>query len=70
MSTPEELVKEAQKVCDVMLAAAPGAVAAAKKLVAGVQYKPVTPELQAYTADQCARARPPRARAPSSLALM
>jgi len=57
VTTNEELVKEAKKVCDVLTAAAPGAVAAAKKLVQSVQYKPITPELQAYTADQLSQVR-------------
>ena len=57
VDTPEALAKEAQKICDVMLLAAPGAVAAAKKLVTNVQYKPITPELQAYTAEQLAMVR-------------
>jgi enoyl-CoA hydratase/carnithine racemase len=68
VTTNEELVKEAKKVCDVLTAAAPGAVAAAKKLVQSVQYKPITPELQAYTADQLSQARtttPDAAHAPS-----
>ena len=57
VSTNEELIKEAQKICDVMLLAAPTAVGAAKLLVANVQYKPITSELQAYTADQLAKVR-------------
>ena len=57
VDTPEAMVKEAQKVCDTMLLAAPKAVAAAKKLVACVQYQPITPELQDFTAEQLAAVR-------------
>ena len=57
VTTPEELVKEAQKICDTLLLAAPGAVAAAKKLVMNVQYQPITKELQKYTANQLALVR-------------
>jgi len=57
VATPEELVKQAQQICDTVLLAAPGAVAAAKKLVASVQYQPITEELQRYTADQLAKVR-------------
>ena len=56
-ATPEELIKKAQDVCDVLTAAAPGAVRASKRLVANVQYKPITAELQAYTAEQLAQVR-------------
>ena len=57
VTTNEELAKEAQKICDVMTAAAPGAVAASKKLVKGVQFKPITKELMAYTAGQLTEIR-------------
>ena len=56
-ATPEELIKKAQDVCDVLTAAAPGAVRASKSLVANVQYKPITADLQAYTAEQLAQVR-------------
>ena len=57
VESPEKLAAEAQKICDTMLLAGPAAVAAAKALVRNVQYRPITPELQAYTAEQLARVR-------------
>lgn len=57
LATPEEMAKKAQEICDVMLLAAPGAARASKNLVRNVQYKPITPELIAYTADQLAQIR-------------
>ena len=55
--TIEDLAKEAQKICDTIVAAAPSAVAASKKLVANVQYKPIDTTLMAYTAEQLATIR-------------
>ena len=57
VDSPESLVKAAQAVCDTMTAAAPGAVAAAKRLVNAVQYKPITKEVMEYTAGQLAEVR-------------
>jgi methylglutaconyl-CoA hydratase len=57
VDTIPALAQEAQKVCEVMKLAAPGAVAAAKALVRNVQYQPITAELQAYTAKQLAEVR-------------
>jgi len=57
VDTPEDLVKSAQKICDLMLLAAPGAAAAAKKLVRNVQYRPITEELMQYTASELASVR-------------
>jgi len=57
VESPEALAKEAQKICDLMLLAAPGAAAAAKSLVRNVQYKPITTELMEYTAGQLAKVR-------------
>ena len=54
VATPEDLAKAAQKLCDVLTAAAPGAVAASKALVRNVQYKPITQELMDFTAEQLA----------------
>ena len=53
----EELIAEAKKICSVQTLAGPAAAAAAKALVRNVQYKVVTPELMAYTADQLAQVR-------------
>lgn len=57
VGTNEELMQKAQAICDVMTLAAPGAVAASKSLVRNVQYKPITPELMQYTADQLTKVR-------------
>ena len=54
---PEDLVKEAQKICDIMALAAPRAVAASKSLVRNVQYKPITQEVMDYTAGELAKIR-------------
>ena len=57
VATPEELAKAAQSICDVMTLAAPRAVAASKRLVRSVQYKPIDPELMEFTANQLAEIR-------------
>lgn len=57
VDSQDALLKKAQEICNTMVLAAPGAVAAAKALVRGVQYKVITPELQSYTADQLAKVR-------------
>ena len=55
VETPEELMKSAQKLCDLMVATAPGAVASAKELVRNVQYKVITPELMEMTQNELTR---------------
>jgi methylglutaconyl-CoA hydratase len=57
VDTPEAMAKAAQAICDVMLLAAPGAVAASKSLIRNVQYRPITQEVIDYTADQLAKVR-------------
>jgi len=57
VNMPEDLVKEAQKICDIMALAAPRAVAASKSLVRNVQYKPITQEVMDYTAGELAKIR-------------
>jgi len=57
VNTPEDLIKEAQKICDTLVAAAPRAVAASKNLVRNVQYKPITQEIMDYTAGELATIR-------------
>ena len=59
VDSPEALVVAAQKICDTMLLAAPGAVASAKDLVMAVQYRPITPELMKHTATELSRVRLP-----------
>ena len=59
MSTHEkrmkDLMKEAQKICDVMKLAAPGAVRSSKELIRAVQYKPITQELKDFTQGELIR---------------
>ena len=57
VDSPEAMAKAAQAICDVMLLAAPGAVAASKVLIRNVQYKPITQDVIDYTADQLAQVR-------------
>jgi len=51
------LAKEAQRICKLMTLAAPAAIKASKKLVAGVANKVINEELMVYTAGQLAQIR-------------
>ena len=55
VDTADEMMKAAQKICEVMQSSAPQAVAAAKALVRTVQYKPITEELVDYTQAELVR---------------
>ena len=57
VDSADGLRKEADAILSKMSAAAPNAVAAAKRLVVGVANQPITPELMKYTANELATIR-------------